>query len=218
MRTLVNEAIPMNDGCLEPIDIVIPEGSLLSPTYPSAVVAGNVETSQVITDALYGATNTMAAAQGTMNNFTFGNARHQYYETICGGCGAGPDFDGASAVHSHMTNSRITDPEVLEWRFPVLLETFEVRQGSGGAGRQAGGDGVRRRIRFREPMTATILSNRRRVPPFGLDGGQPGEAGRNSVRRADGAVQAVGSTESVQMDAGDVFVIETPGGGGFGAA
>ncbi len=218
MRTLVDEAIPMNDGCLEPIDIVIPEGSLLSPTYPSAVVAGNVETSQVITDALYGATNTMAAAQGTMNNFTFGNARHQYYETICGGCGAGPDFDGASAVHSHMTNSRITDPEVLEWRFPVLLEAFEVRQGSGGAGRRSGGDGVRRVVRFREPMTATILSNRRRVAPFGLDGGQPGEAGRNSVRRADGTVQAVGSTESVQMGAGDVFVIETPGGGGFGRA
>ncbi len=218
MRTLVDEAIPMNDGCLEPIDIVIPKGSLLSPTYPSAVVAGNVETSQVITDALYGATRTMAAAQGTMNNFTFGNARHQYYETICGGCGAGPDFDGASAVHSHMTNSRITDPEVLEWRFPVLLEAFEVRQGSGGAGRQAGGDGVRRCIRFREPMTATILSNRRRVAPFGLDGGQPGEAGRNSVRRADGALQAVGSTESVQMGAGDAFVIETPGGGGYGAA
>ena len=218
MRTLVDEAIPMNDGCLEPIDIVIPKGSLLSPTYPSAVVAGNVETSQVITDALYGATGTMAAAQGTMNNFTFGNARHQYYETICGGCGAGPDFDGASAVHSHMTNSRITDPEVLEWRFPVLLEAFEVRQGSGGAGRQAGGDGVRRLIRFRESMTATILSNRRRVPPFGLEGGQPGEVGRNSVRRADGAVEAVGSTQSVQMTVDDVFVIETPGGGGYGAA
>ena len=218
MRTLVDEAIPMNDGCLEPIDIVIPKGSLLSPTYPSAVVAGNVETSQVITDALYGATRTMAAAQGTMNNFTFGNARHQYYETICGGCGAGPDFDGASAVHSHMTNSRITDPEVLEWRFPVLVEAFEVRRGSGGAGRQSGGDGVHRRIRFREPMTATILSNRRRVPPFGLDGGQPGQAGRNSVRRAGGAVEAVGSTESVQMGVDDVFVIETPGGGGYGVA
>ena len=218
MRTLVDEAIPMNDGCLEPIDIVIPKGSLLSPTYPSAVVAGNVETSQVITDALYGATRTMAAAQGTMNNFTFGNDRHQYYETICGGCGAGPDFDGASAVHSHMTNSRITDPEVLEWRFPVLLEAFEVRRGSGGAGGRSGGDGVRRVIRFREPMTATILSNRRRVAPFGLEGGQPGETGRNSVLRADGSVQPVGSTESVQMGAGDIFVIETPGGGGFGAA
>ena len=218
MRTLVDEAIPMNDGCLKPVDIVIPKGSLLSPTYPSAVVAGNVETSQVITDALYGATRTLAAAQGTMNNFTFGDARHQYYETICGGCGAGPDFDGASAVHSHMTNSRITDPEVLEWRFPVLLEAFEVRRGSGGAGRRSGGDGVRRAIRFREPMTATILSNRRRVAPFGLEGGEPGETGRNSVRRASGAVQAVGSTESVEMGAGDVFVIETPGGGGYGAA
>ncbi len=189
MRTLVDEAIPMNDGCLEPIDIVIPEGSLLSPTYPSAVVAGNVETSQVITDALYGATNTMAAAQGTMNNFTFGNARHQYYETICGGCGAGPDFDGASAVHSHMTNSRITDPEVLEWRFPVLLEAFEVRQGSGGAGRRSGGDGVRRVVRFREPMTATILSNRRRVAAL-RPGRRPAGRGRPQQRapgRWDGA-------------------------------
>ena len=218
MRTLVDEAIPMNDGCLEPIDIVIPKGSMLSPTYPAAVVAGNVETSQVITDALYGATHTLAAAQGTMNNFTFGDARHQYYETICGGCGAGPDFDGASAVQSHMTNSRITDPEVLEWRFPVLLEAFEVRRGSGGAGRRSGGDGVHRRIRFRQPVTATILSNRRRVPPFGLEGGEPGQPGRNSVRRADGTVEVLGSTQSVEMGVDDVFVIDTPGGGGFGAA
>ena len=217
MRTLVDEAIPMNDGCLEPVDIVIAPGSMLSPAYPAAVVAGNVETSQVITDALYGATGAMAAAQGTMNNFTFGDAHHQYYETICGGCGAGPGFDGASAVHSHMTNSRITDPEVLEWRFPVLLEAFEVRRGSGGAGRHTGGDGVHRRIRFLQPMTATILSNRRSVAPFGLEGGDPGEVGRNSVRRADGTEAAVGSTESVQMASGDVFVIDTPGGGGFGA-
>ena len=218
MRTLVDEQIPMNDGCLEPIDIVIPEGSMLRPSYPSAVVAGNVETSQVITDALYGATGTLAAAQGTMNNFTFGNDRYQYYETICGGAGAGPDFDGASAVHTHMTNSRITDPEVLEWRFPVLLEAFEVRRGSGGAGRRPGGDGVRRLVRFREPMTATILSNRRRIAPFGLGGGGAGQVGRNAVRRADGAVREVGSTESVDMDVDDVFIIETPGGGGFGPA
>ncbi len=218
MRTLVDEQIPMNDGCLDPIDIVIPDGSMLRPHYPAAVVAGNVETSQVITDALYGATGTMAAAQGTMNNFTFGNDRHQYYETICGGAGAGPDFDGTSAVHTHMTNSRITDPEILEWRFPVLLEAFEVRAGSGGAGRHKGGDGVRRRVRFLEPMTATILSNRRRVPPFGVDGGGAGELGINSVCRSDGTTEAVGSTESVEMAAGDVFVIETPGGGGFGQA
>ena len=218
MRTLVDEAIPMNDGCLEPIDLVIPEGSMLRPRYPAAVVAGNVETSQVITDALYGATGTLAAAQGTMNNFTFGDERRQYYETICGGAGAGPDFDGTSAVHTHMTNSRITDPEVLEWRFPVLLEAFEVREGSGGGGRHKGGDGIRRRIRFLEPMTATILSNRRRIPPFGLDGGEPGKPGRNSVRRADGSVEELGSTQSVEMAAGDTFVIETPGGGGFGRA
>ncbi len=218
MRTLVDEQIPMNDGCLYPIDIVIPEGSMLRPAYPAAVVAGNVETSQVITDALYGATATMAAAQGTMNNFTFGNDRHQYYETICGGAGAGPDFDGTSAVHTHMTNSRITDPEILEWRFPVLLEAFEVRKGSGGAGRHRGGDGVHRRIRFLEPMTATILSNRRRVPPFGLKGGAAGQPGVNHVRRADGTIVAIGSTESVEMGIGDVFVIDTPGGGGFGQA
>ncbi len=216
MRCLVDEEIPMNDGCLEPLEIVIPAGSMLRPSYPAAVVAGNVETSQVITDALFGATGTMAAAQGTMNNFTFGDNRHQYYETICGGAGAGPDFDGTSAIHTNMTNSRITDPEVLEWRFPVLLEAFEVRRGSGGRGRMSGGDGVQRRVRFLKPMTATILSNRRRIPPFGLQGGEPGERGRNSVRRADGSVEILGSTQSVQMGAGDVFVIETPGGGGFG--
>lgn len=218
MRTLIDDDIPMNDGCLQPVDLIIPKDSLLSPSYPSAVVAGNVETSQVITDALYGATGTLAAAQGTMNNFTFGDAEHQYYETICGGAGAGPDFDGASGVHTHMTNSRITDPEVLEWRFPVLIEAFEIRAGSGGAGRQRGGDGVHRRIRFLRPMTATILSNRRRVPPFGLEGGCAGQPGHNSVRRADGSVETLGSTQSVKMEIGDVFVIDTPGGGGFGAA
>ena len=216
LRTLVDEDIPMNDGCLEPVDIIIPAGSMLRPIYPAAVVAGNVETSQVITDALFGATGLLAAAQGTMNNFTFGNAKHQYYETICGGSGAGPDFDGTSAVHTHMTNSRITDPEVLEHRFPVLLETFEIRDGSGGAGRYRGGDGVRRWIRFLEPMTATILSNRRLVPPFGLEGGEAGLPGRNFVQRPDGSIEVLGSTQSVSMEAGDVFVIETPGGGGFG--
>ena len=217
MRTLVDEEIPMNDGCLEPVDIVIPEHSMLRPAYPAAVVAGNVETSQVITDCLYGATGMLSAAQGTMNNFTFGDSEHQYYETICGGAGAGPDFDGTSAVHTHMTNSRMTDPEVLEWRFPVLLECFEVRLGSGGGGRHKGGDGVRRRMRFLKPMTATILSNRRRVPPFGLASGEPGMTGRNLVERADGTTEVLGPTQSVQMGVGDVFVIETPGGGGFGA-
>ncbi len=217
MRTLIDEDIPMNDGCLQPIDLIIPEGSILNPEYPSAVVAGNVETSQVITDALYGATCTLAAAQGTMNNFTFGNEEYQYYETICGGAGAGPDHDGTSAVHTHMTNSRITDPEILEWRFPVLLEAFEIRGGSGGEGYHRGGDGVHRSIRFLEPMTATILSNRRRVPPFGLAGGSPGQPGCNSVRRADGTIEKLGSTESTLMNAGDCFIIDTPGGGGFGA-
>ena len=172
----------------------------------------------VITDAIYGATGTLAAAQGTMNNFTFGNDRYQYYETICGGSGASAEHDGTSAVHTHMTNSRMTDPEVLEWRFPVLLEAFAIRHGSGGAGRRRGGDGIRRRIRFLEPMTATILSNRRRVAPFGLEGGESAKPGRNSVERVDGSVEIIGSTQSTQMEVGDVFVIETPGGGGFGKA
>ena len=215
-RTLVDDDIPMNEGCLKPIRIVIPEGSMLRPRYPAAVVAGNVETSQVITDTLYGALGSMAAAQGTMNNFTFGNERHQYYETVCGGSGAGPDFDGTDAVHTHMTNSRLTDAEVLEWRFPVLVEEFRIRRGSGGKGRHRGGDGVVRRIRFREPMTAAILANRRRVPPFGLAGGGAGAAGRNYVERADGRVEELAATGKAEMAAGDVFVIETPGGGGYG--
>lgn len=215
-RTLVDDDIPMNDGCLLPLEIVIPEGSMLRPRYPAAVVAGNVETSQTIIDALYGALGTLAAAQGTMNNFTFGDGEHQYYETICGGSGAGPGFDGTDAVQTHATNSLLTDPEVLEWRFPVLLERFEIRRGSGGKGRHHGGDGVIRHVRFRAPMTAAILSNRRRVPPFGLQGGHPGRLGRNEVRRVTGAVEAVAATQAVEMAPGDVFVIETPGGGGFG--
>jgi 5-oxoprolinase (ATP-hydrolysing) len=217
-RTLVDDEIPMNDGCLKPLDIVIPEGSMLSPHYPAAVVAGNVETSQVITDALYGALGVMGAAQGTMNNFTFGNERHQYYETICGGSGAGPDFDGTDAIHTHMTNSRLTDPEVLEWRFPVLVDSFAIRRGSGGIGRHRGGDGVVRRIRFREAMTAAILSGHRRVPPYGMAGGAPGAPGRNWVERIDGTREEFGATHAVAMQPGDVFVIATPGGGGFGEA
>ncbi len=217
-RTLVDDDIPMNAGCLKPLEIVIPEGSMLNPRYPAAVVAGNVETSQCITDALYGALGVMSAAQGTMNNLTFGNARYQYYETICGGSGAGPDFDGTDAVHTHMTNSRLTDPEVLEWRFPVLVESFAIRRGSGGAGAHRGGDGVVRRLRFREAMTAGILSGHRRVPPYGLAGGEPGRTGRNSVIRADGSVEELAGTARVEMNPGDVFVVETPGGGGFGRA
>ncbi len=215
-RTLVEDDIPLNGGCLKPLDIVIPKGSMLNPRYPAAVVAGNVETSQCVTDTLYGALGVLAAAQGTMNNFTFGNETYQYYETICGGSGAGADFDGTDAVHTHMTNSRLTDPEVLEWRFPVLLESFSIRRGSGGLGRHRGGDGVVRRIRFLEPMTAAILSDHRRVPPHGLEGGEPGARGVNRVERAGGVIEELGPTGSVFMNAGDVFIIETPGGGGFG--
>jgi 5-oxoprolinase (ATP-hydrolysing) len=213
---LVDDDIPMNEGCLRPIEIRIPEGCMLNPRPPAAVVAGNVETSQLVTDALYGALGVVAAAQGTMNNFTFGDDRRQYYETICGGAGAGPGFDGASAVQTHMTNSRLTDPEVLEWRFPVMVESFAIRQDSGGAGRHRGGEWVVRRIRFREPMSAAILSGRRAVPPFGADGGKPGALGRNTVTRADGSAETLPGTAVAEMRPGDVFVIETPGGGGFG--
>jgi 5-oxoprolinase (ATP-hydrolysing) len=215
-RTLVDDDIPMNEGCLKPLRIIIPEGSMLSPRYPAAVVAGNVETSQCITDCLYGAVGALASAQGTMNNFTFGNARYQYYETICGGSGAGPDFDGADAVQTHMTNSRLTDPEVLEWRYPVLVESFAIRRDSGGAGRHHGGDGVVRRIRFREAMTAAILSNHRRIAPFGLAGGMPGALGRNWVERADGKREELAAAGETEVAPGDLFVIETPGGGGYG--
>ena len=217
-RTLVNDDIPMNEGCLKPIDIVIPEGSMLRPRYPAAVVAGNVETSQCITDALYGALGVMAAAQGTMNNVTFGNARYQYYETVCGGSGAGPDFAGTSAVHTHMTNSRLTDPEVLEWRFPVLLECFEIRPGSGGKGTWNGGDGTLRRIRFLEDMQLSILSGHRVVPPYGMAGGDPGACGRNWIERADGTEVEMSGTDGGAVHPGDVFVLKSPGGGGFGKA
>ena len=216
MRTCIDDDIPLNDGCLEPIELSIPAHSMLSPEWPAAVVAGNVETSQVITDALFGAMGQMAAAQGTMNNFTFGDDARQYYETICGGAGAGRDFNGASAVHTHMTNSRLTDPEVIEWRYPVLVETFAIRRGSGGAGAHHGGDGVVRRFRFREPMTAAILSNRRRIAPFGLAGGRDGAVGRNWIERADGRVEPSPATAASMMQPGDAFVIETPGGGGYG--
>ena len=215
-RTLVDDAIPLNDGCMRPIALKVPEGSMLNPLYPAAVVAGNVETSQVITDCLFAAAGALAPSQGTMNNFTFGNDAHQYYETIAGGAGAGPDFDGASAVQTHMTNSRLTDPEILETRFPVILERFSIRRGSGGEGVHKGGDGVVRQIRFREPMRAGILSNRRRVAPRGIMGGGDAQAGVNKVVRADGSEEMLGATASAEMAAGDAFVIETPGGGGYG--
>jgi 5-oxoprolinase (ATP-hydrolysing) len=216
-RTLVNDDIPLNAGCLKPLEIIIPEGCMLNPRYPAAVVAGNVETSQNITDALYGALGVMAASQGTMNNFTFGSDRYQYYETICGGSGAGADFPGTDAVQTHMTNSRLTDPEVLEWRFPILLESFAIRPNSGGHGHHHGGNGVIRRLRFLEPMTAGILSGRRLISPFGLHGGEAGTVGKNSVQRSDGTVEKIGSTGVVEMQPGDMFVIETPGGGGYGS-
>ena len=216
-RTLVDDDIPLNAGCLKPLEIRIPAGSMLNPHYPAAVVAGNVETSQVVTDALYGALGVMAGAQGTMNNFTFGNEQFQYYETICGGAGAGSAFAGCSAVQTHMTNSRLTDPEVLEWRFPVRLDDFRIRRGSGGAGLHAGGDGTERRVRFLAPMTAVILSNRRRVAPFGLAGGKPGAVGVNWVERAGGKErETFGARHQAQMNPHDVFVIQTPGGGGYG--
>nr|MCU0567744.1 hydantoinase B/oxoprolinase family protein [Oculatellaceae cyanobacterium Prado106] len=215
-RTLVEDDIPLNAGCLKPLEIIVPEGCLLNPRYPAAVVAGNVETSQAIANTLYGALGIMAASQGTMNNFTFGNAQYQYYETICGGSGAGATFDGTDAVQTHMTNSRLTDPEVLEWRFPVLVETFAIRPQSGGQGQHRGGNGVIRRIQFRESMTAAILSGHRVVPPFGLAGGEPGAIGHNQVIRQDGTIEPLTSKAEVQMQPNDIFVIETPGGGGFG--
>jgi 5-oxoprolinase (ATP-hydrolysing) len=216
VRTLVDDPIPMNDGCLRPIRLVVPDGCMLSPRYPAAVVAGNVETSQVVTDALFAATGRLAPSQGTMNNLTFGNARHQYYETIAGGSGAGPDHDGTSAVQTHMTNSRLTDPEVLETRLPVRLERFTIRHGSGGKGAHDGGDGVIRDIRFLEPMRANMLANRRRVAPKGLAGGGDALPGRNWVERFDGSIEKLTATDAAEMQAGDRFVIETPGGGGFG--
>ena len=226
-RTLVDDEIPLNAGCLKPLEVVIPEGSMLRPRYPAAVVAGNVETSQCVTDALYGALGVMAASQGTMNNFTFGNDRYQYYETVAGGSGAGvrrlaageplQGFDGTDCVQTHMTNSRLTDPEVLESRFPVLLESFEIRRGSGGAGRWHGGNGAVRRVRFLQPMTAAILSGHRVISPYGMAGGKAGAVGVNRVERANGEIVMLRGADRIEMGPGDVFVIETPGGGGYGA-
>ena len=215
-RCLVEDDIPLNEGCLKPIRIVIPEGSMLAPKYPAAVAAGNVETSQALVDALFGALGVAAESQGTMNNILFGNERHQYYETVCGGAGAGPGYDGTSAVHTHMTNTRLTDPEILEWRYPVVLESFGVNRGSGGAGRWPGGDGTRRRIRFLEAMDLTVLSQHRLVAPYGLAGGEDGRRGRNWVERTDGTVDEMTGQDHRRVGAGDVFVLETPSGGGYG--
>ncbi len=217
-RCLVDDMIPLNEGCLKPLDIIIPEGSMINPRYPAAVVAGNVETSQVIVDTLLGALGVAAASQGTMNNFTWGNAKYQYYETLCGGSGATATQHGTDAVHTHMTNSRLTDPEVLEWRFPVRLESFEIRKGSGGKGRHRGGDGVERRLRFLEQMTANILAGHRKVAPYGVDGGEPGALGINYVTHSDGRETQLPARGQVEMMPGDVFVIKTPGGGGYGQA
>jgi 5-oxoprolinase (ATP-hydrolysing) len=217
-RCLVGDDIPLNDGCLKPIEIIIPPGTFLSPAPGAAVVAGNTEVSQATCNALFGALGAVACAQATMNNFLFGDATRQYYETICGGTGAGETFDGTDAVQTHMTNTRMTDPEVLELRYPVLLEEFSIRRGSGGAGRHHGGNGARRRIRFNEPMTAVIVSSRRNVAPFGLEGGADGAPGRQWVDRADGNREILTGTDSAELRPGDCFVIETPGGGGFGAA
>jgi len=216
LRTLVDDDIPLNAGCLKPVRVIIPPGSLLAPAYPAAVAAGNVETSQAVTGALYAALGVMAEGSGTMNNVTFGSAEYQYYETVSSGSGAGDGFGGTAVVQTHMTNSRLTDPEVLEWRFPVRLESFEIREGSGGAGRWPGGDGGRRRLRFLAPMTVSTLSSHRRVPPYGMAGGAPGQLGDQWVERADGRVTGLAGCDRAELEPGDVFVLETPGGGGYG--
>ena len=215
-RTLVSDDIPLNEGCLKPIELILPARSMITPEYPAAVMAGNIEVSQAITNALYGALGVMAASQGTMNNVFYGNDRYQNYDTVCGGTGAGPDHPGTSAVHSHMTNTRMTDPEVLESRFPVRLEEFSINRGSGGTGGYRGGDGVVRKLRFLEPMTVTVLSSHRVVPPFGLAGGEPGRCGNNYIVRADSEFEQLRGNDEVRVNAGDLFVMETPGGGGYG--
>jgi 5-oxoprolinase (ATP-hydrolysing) len=215
-RTLVGADIPLNEGCLTPLDIIVPEGSMLNPRAPAAVIAGNTEVSQAACNALMGALGAMAASQGTMNNFIWGNDDFQNYETIAGGTGAGPGFDGCDAVQSHMTNTRMTDPEVLEKRFPVRLEEFSIRHGSGGAGRWHGGDGAVRRLRFLAPVTVTVLSGSRIVPPFGVDGGDPGGLGENIVEYPDGRREVLGGNAEIVLPAGGLFEMRTPGGGGWG--
>ena len=216
-RTLVGSDIPMNEGCLKPLDIRVPKGSMINPEYPAAVISGNTEVSQSIADTLYGALGVIAGSQGTMNNFVYGNEHYQNYETICGGTGAGPEFDGASAVHSHMTNTRMTDPEVLETRFPVRVEEFSIRSGSGGKGKHSGGDGITRRLRFLEPATVTVLSSHRETVPAGVAGGAPGRPGRNRVERSNGLIVELSGNDEANMAPGDIFIMDTPGGGGFGS-
>ena len=213
---MVGHNIPMNAGCMKPIELIIPDNCMLAPKYPAAVVAGNVEVSQAVTDTLLGALGAMAACQGTMNNFNFGNDTYQYYETICGGAGASNGFNGTSAVHTHMTNTRLTDPEILEYRYPVRLESFEVRRGSGGNGKWSGGDGTTRTIVFNEKMDVSLLTGHRRIPPFGLEGGKPGECGQNWKRHKDGKLERLNHTAQTIVERGDAIIIKTPGGGGYG--
>ncbi|QUJ75879.1 hydantoinase B/oxoprolinase family protein [Sulfitobacter albidus] len=217
-RTLVGSDIPMNEGCLKPLNLIVPEGSMINPRAPAAVISGNTEVSQAIADTLYGALGVIAGSQGTMNNFVYGNDTHQNYETICGGTGAGDGFHGTDAVHSHMTNTRMTDPEVLETRFPVRVDQFSIRQGSGGEGRWRGGEGIERHLQFLEPMTVTVLTSHRVVPPHGAAGGGPGGVGENAVRRADGTIERLQGNDQAELAAGDVFIMRTPGGGGYGPA
>lgn len=216
LRAVVAPDLPANDGLRRVLELVTTPGTIVDARAPAAVAGGNVETSQCVVDAVFGALGVVAASQGTMNNLSFGNAQHQYYETLCGGAGAGPGHDGASAVHTHMTNSRLTDPEILEMRHPVRVESFAVRRGSGGAGRHRGGDGVVRRLRFDQAVSVALISNRRRVPPFGLEGGSAGAPGRNRLIRADGTQVPLAGITEVQLEAGDLLEIATPGGGGFG--
>ena len=216
-RTLVGSDIPMNEGCMKPLEVRVPKGSMINPEYPAAVISGNTEVSQAIADTLYGALGVIAGSQGTMNNFVYGNDTYQNYETICGGTGAGPTFDGADAVHSHMTNTRMTDPEVLETRFPVRVEEFSIRRGSGGTGKHSGGCGITRRLRFLEKMTVTVLTSHRKTVPFGAAGGAAGQPGQNLVQRSDGTIVNLSGNDEAAMAAGDVFIMHTPGGGGFGA-
>ena len=215
-RTLVGRDIPMNEGCLKPLNLIVPEGSMINPNSPAAVISGNTEVSQSIADTLYGALGVIAGSQGTMNNFVYGNDVYQNYETICGGTGAGDGFHGTSAVHSHMTNTRMTDPEVLETRFPVRVDEFSIRQGSGGLGPFVGGNGIVRRLTFNEAMTVTTLSSHRIVSPQGANGGSPGATGENSVQRANGAIEMLEGNDQTELEPGDTFTMKTPGGGGFG--
>lgn len=215
-RTMVGADIPLNEGCLKPIEIIAPEGSMLNPVYPAAVIAGNTEVSQAACNALYGALGVIAGSQGTMNNFVWGNNDFQNYETIAGGTGAGPGFDGCDAVQSHMTNTRMTDPEILEKRFPVRLEEFSIRRGSGGTGKWKGGDGVVRRLRFLEPVTVTTLCSHRKIPPFGVGGGHPGAVGENWAELPDGRRLRLEGNDEIDLPSGGLFELRTPGGGGWG--